>query len=340
MRAERRDLHQPWDSCLCKRREWRHTRRQKRKTRRDLLASPLRNFPNALYTGICDGLRLSCGMREIPKQLVSASESLGSDTLRGLGELGGSVVGEAAGWWRVLHFGAVAFVTGLSPIAYDARARSVAAKQIYFSAWQVLTGFTLSCALLSLVVIRITIDTAEAYGVAQYAVQLVVRVLVLELVPLAVALFVALRSGAAIATEISIFHIRGDLERLAREGADPLRHELMPRVVGTMVAVMSLAFVNCAIALVVLYFEVYGFSPWGMDNFLNVTGSVFGPAAVFGTALKTLLFGAAVAAIPITEALATPRDMRLAPVAVLRAMVRIMIALALIEGVFLAVTYV
>lgn len=263
-----------------------------------------------------------------------------SGSLRGLTEMGSAVMGEATGWWRALRFGAIMLVTGLSPAAYDARARAVAAKQIYFSAWQVIGWFTLACALLSIVLIRIVIDTAHAYGVSQYALQLVVRTLVLEGVPLAVALFVALRSGAAIATEVSIFHIRGDLERLAREGADPLRHELMPRVMGTMVAVMALSFVNSGLALVVLYFEAFGLSPWGVPEFLNVIGLVFGPLALLGTALKTLLFGAAVAVIPITEALATPRDMRLAPVAVLRGMVRLMIALALIEGVFLAVTYV
>jgi len=43
--------------------------------------------------------------------------------------------------------------------------------------------------------------------------------------------------------------------------------------------------------------------------------------------------------IPIGAALATPRDLRLAPVAVLRGMVRLVLALALIEGAFLAVTY-
>ncbi len=279
-------------------------------------------------------------MKEIPRQAAAIPESLRqSETMRGLGDLGSSVFGEAAGWWRALHFGATTLVTGLSPAAYDARARSVAARQIYFSAWQVLGGVTLACALLSFVLIRITIDAAEAYGVSQYALQLVVRVLVLELVPLAVALFVALRSGAAIATEVAIFHIRGDLERLTREGADPMRHELMPRVMGTMVAVMALAFVNSAIALVVLYFEAFGVSSGGLPEFLRTTGLVFGPAAVFGTALKTLLFGAAVAVIPIAEALATPREMRLAPVAVLRGMVRIMIALALIEGLFLVATY-
>lgn len=279
-------------------------------------------------------------MPENPPQVAAPPESLrSSQTLRGLDELGNAVFSEATGWWRALHFGAMILVTGLVPAAYDARARKVASEQIHFSAWQVLGGFTLVCGLLSFGLIRITIDAAEAYGVAQYAVQLVVSVLVLELVPLSVALFVALRSGAAIATEVAIFHIRGDLERLVHEGADPLRHELMPRIMGTMVAVMTLSAVNGALALVILYFETYGFSPWGVPEFLRTTGSVFSAAVVFGTALKTLLFGGAVAVIPISEALATPRDLDLAPVAVLRAMVRTMIALALIEGLFVAAEY-
>jgi phospholipid/cholesterol/gamma-HCH transport system permease protein len=257
-------------------------------------------------------------------------------SLRGLGELGSGVVNEATGWWRALLFGANLLVTGLSPSAYDARARTVAAQQIRFSAWQVLGGFTLACALLSWVLVRITIRAAAEYGVAEYAQQLVMSVLVLEFVPLAAALFVALRSGAAIATEVALFHVGGELDRLVAEGGDPLRHELMPRVMGTMVAVMTLAFANGALAMAMLYLESYGFSPWGAQEFLRTSGAVFGQAVVFGSVLKTLLFGAAVAAIPISEALAAPRDMRQVPVAVLRAMVRVMLAIALIEGVFLA----
>ena len=69
---------------------------------------------------------------------------------------------------------------------------------------KVLGSFTLACALLSYVLVRITIRAAADYGVAEYAQQLVMSVLVLELVPLAAALFVALRSGAAIATEASL----------------------------------------------------------------------------------------------------------------------------------------
>jgi phospholipid/cholesterol/gamma-HCH transport system permease protein len=143
----------------------------------------------------------------------------------------------------------------------------------------------------------------------------------------------------AINTEIALFHIRGVLAGLERTGGDPLRHELVPRLIGSVIAVAALTLVNAAIALVLLYFLAFGASPAGLAAFLRETGGTLGPAEVIGAALRTLLFGGAVAIIPITAALAIPRDMRLAPMAVLSGMVRLMIALAAIEGVFLAALY-
>lgn len=259
--------------------------------------------------------------------------------MRGLAELSAGLVGEAHVWWRTLRFGAVALAVALSPSAYDAETRRVAARQIYFSAWQVLGGFLAAATLLSWVLVRIVLETARTYGVGQYALELVLRVLVLDLLPLGAALFVALRSGAAINTEVALFHIRGELEALERAGTDPLRRELAPRVIGSVVAVALLAALSGAAALALAYVELYGWLPWGLAQFNRAAGQVFGPVEVIGLALKTFLFGAAVAVIPIGAALATPRDLRLAPVAVLRGMVRLVLALAAIEGAFLAVTY-
>jgi phospholipid/cholesterol/gamma-HCH transport system permease protein len=259
--------------------------------------------------------------------------------IRGLGELSSAFLGEAVSWWRILQFGALALVTALSPAAYDRATLVVTARQIYFSAWQILAGFTLAAAILSVVLIRIVIQTAQELGLSVYALELIVRVLVVDLLPLFAALFVALRSGAAINTEVALFHIHGDLEALVRSGGDPLRHELVPRVIGSVVAVGVLTCVTGTLALALAYFELYGLSPWGIPQFTRVTGEVFEPVLVAGLALKTLLFGASVAVIPISAALASPRVLRFAPVAVLRGMVRLIIALALIEGAFLLLLY-
>jgi ABC-type transporter Mla maintaining outer membrane lipid asymmetry permease subunit MlaE len=106
----------------------------------------------------------------------------------------------ARAWGRALLFAFTAAAAALSFSTYTARTRSLAMKQVYFAAWQVLPGFTLFAAALSWVVIQITVGLAREYNLAQFALELAFRVVVLELVPLLPALYVALRSGAAIVT--------------------------------------------------------------------------------------------------------------------------------------------
>ena len=266
--------------------------------------------------------------------------SLHRELFRISGELGAAFLGWCASWWRVFHFGALALVMAFSPATYDKENRSVTAKQIYFTAWQILPWFTLLSALLSVVLIRIVVVTALSYGLSQYALAMVVRMLVLELIPLFAALFVALRSGAAINTEVTLMHIRGDFDAQRRAGVDPLRRELVPRVIGSAVSVVALATISGVIALVLAYIGIYGFSPWGLAGYTRTVGQVFDLQVTMGLALKTLLFGLAVAVIPITASLESPREVRLAPVAVLRGMVRLFLALVLLEGASLTVKYI
>ncbi len=268
------------------------------------------------------------------------ASSLHREIVRAPGELAGAFLTWCASWWRVLHFGALALVMAFSPATYDRDNRVVTANQIYFTAWQVLPWFTLLSALLGMVLIRIVVVTAASYGLSQYALEMVVRVLVLELVPLTAALFVALRSGSAINTEVTLMHIHGHFDDMRRAGVDPLRRELVPRVIGSAVSVLALASVSGAVALLFAYIGVYGFSPWGFDGFTRTFGHIFDLQVTMGLALKLLLFGLAVAVIPISASLEAPREVRLAPVAVLRGMVRLFLVLVLIEGASLMIKYI
>src|SRR5438874_275214 len=101
----------------------------------------------------------------------------------------------AASWWHMLHLGAVALVMAMSPSTYHRANRLATSRYIYTSTWQVLPWFTLLTALVSLVIIRIVLVTAQSYGLSRYALEMVVRVLVLELLPLSAAMFAALRAG-------------------------------------------------------------------------------------------------------------------------------------------------
>jgi len=244
----------------------------------------------------------------------------------------------AASWWQLLHFGAIVLVMALSPSTYNRANRATTSQHIYASTWQVLPWFTAMAALLSLVLIRIVVVTAQSYGLSQYALQMVVRVLVLELIPLSAALFVALRAGLTFNAR------RADNVRSAQAGPTPplsierLRHELVPRVMASAFSVLTLAMVSSVIALVLAYLTVYGFSLWGLPGYTRTVGHVFDLAVTLGFALKTVLFSLAVAVVPMAANL----DAR--PIASADAVqpgaVRLFLVLLLIEAASLVVKYI
>ncbi len=248
------------------------------------------------------------------------------------------------GTWRIWRdTGRLAgrtLVTACTPSAYNRATRDVVMKQIYFTAWQILPAFTLFAALLSYMLIQIVVSTAAQFGYSEYALELSVRVLVLEILPLLTALFVALRSGSAINTEVALMKIHGEIEALEDAGVDTLRLELMPRVIGGVVSVLALVTVSSALTLVLAYVAVYGPQPWSLPDFSRVMAKVFDAQIMLGLLLQTLAFGLAVTVIPVAEGLATPRKLFMAPVSVLRGMVRLFFVLMLIEMVSLAYKYI
>ncbi len=245
-------------------------------------------------------------------------------------------------WLGLARFGAIALRRAVSPATYDGAALEVVQKQIYFTAWQILPGFAALVALLSLVIIQIVGDTARDFGLYGYALELVLRVLVLEVLPLVTVLFVALRTGAAMNTEVALMKIHNELEAFELVGVDPLRFELIPRVIGGTVAVMALTALAILIALGLAHLIIVDLQPWSLPpgDFARAVGKVFDVPSMLVLWGKTLAFGLAVTIIPIAQALATPKRLSLAPVAVLRGMVRLFFAIMLIETGALAVTYV
>jgi phospholipid/cholesterol/gamma-HCH transport system permease protein len=243
-------------------------------------------------------------------------------------------------WGRALLFAFTAAAAALSFSTYTARTRSLAMKQVYFAAWQVLPGFTLFAAVLSWVVIQITVSLAREYNLAQFALELAFRVVVLELVPLLTALYVALRSGAAIVTEVAVMASNGELEELRSADIDPYEREFVPRIAAAAMSVFTLTVVSCFVVMLIAYLVMYGASPWGFNEYSRTVALVFGPGDLGGFLLKCVAFGVVVAVIPIAAGLDATRDPRSVPVAVMGGMVRLFVALALIELVYLAVKYV
>ena len=140
----------------------------------------------------------------------------------------------------------------------------------------VLPGFLLLSSLLSLVIIRIVTVTAQSYGLSEFALEVLVRTLVLELLPLYSAIFVALR--------VSLPNRKAHTD-LAQAWAGLLASLLFTGLASILAATLA-------------YVMVYGLSPWGLTSYIGAIGKIFTPAMSFIFLLKTLAFSLAVALLP------------------------------------------
>ncbi len=203
---------------------------------------------------------------------------------------------------RTIHFAALMLSLAISPATYARSNRDAIAKQLVTGMGPNLLWFTVLCALVSLVLIRIVVVTALSYGLSKFALEMVVRVLVLELIPLTAAVFVALRCTLPDGVELAEMRAHGDLHALQQRGVDPIRHEVFPRVLAGVFSVQMLVAVSCLTSLVLAYLNVYGFTPWGFAGYTRVVGQVFSPAVSIILVAKSLAFSLAVSLIPMASA--------------------------------------
>lgn len=243
-------------------------------------------------------------------------------------------------WWYMVHLGAIAIVMALSLKTYSRANRVVASRFIYSSTWQVLPWFTVLAALVSLVIIRIVVVTALSYGLSAYALEMVVRVLVLELIPLTAAMFVALRASMAFNAGDALAVAAAASPDTSKRAQARLRQELVPQVVANAFAVLSLAMVSSVIVLVLAYVNVYGLSPWGVPDYTRTVGRIFNPAVTFGFIFKTISFGLAVAVIPTAAILEMHRYGLSSTSTVQPGAVRLLFVLLMIEAASLAIKYI
>ena len=232
--------------------------------------------------------------------------------------------------WRILYLGAVVLVLVLSPSSYGKGTRRALARHLYLDTAPVLLGFTVLAALLSLVLTRIVVVTALSYGLSRYALEMVIRVLVLELIPLTAALFVAMRCTIPNGSQITRLRQTGRFDALRAQGSDPVRIELLPRVIAGVFACITLAALSCVVALVLTYLGVYGFNLAGLAGYTRMFGQVFSPSVTMVFALKTVFFALAVALIPMAAGLHDTGE-RVQPDSELGGLARMFAVLLLIE---------
>jgi phospholipid/cholesterol/gamma-HCH transport system permease protein len=243
------------------------------------------------------------------------------------------------GWWSIIHLGARVMALALSASAYSPHARRRFLFSLYHATAPLMLWFTALSSLISLVIIRIVVVTAQSYGLSEYALQMVVRVLVLELIPLTAALFVATRVTLPDGAEIAELRARGELEERTHEGLQALIWQVAPRIVAGVFAVAALAAVSGVVTLILAYLSIYGFGGGGFEQYTRTVGHVFHPSVTLVFVLKTFFLSVAAALIPVGSALYdSPERSRRWSIEI-RVLVRLFLVILLVESVSLAGNY-
>jgi phospholipid/cholesterol/gamma-HCH transport system permease protein len=253
--------------------------------------------------------------------------------------LGTALMAWIADWQRVFMFGAMACVMMVSSGTYDAANRASIARQVHLTTLRILPWFTLLAGLVSWVLVRVVLVTALHYGLAKFALDLMVKVLVLEVIPLFAALYVATRNALSTRGGASGIFIPKDLDGLGGAETDRIRDELVPRVIAYAFSVMTMVVVSGFITLLLAYLSIYGLSRWGLPEFERTVGQAFDAVATLSFIIKMVFYGLAVAVIPIaaslnTSAASLESASRLAP-----GTARLLMTLFVIEGLSLAVRF-
>ncbi len=254
-------------------------------------------------------------------------------------ELGRAARHGLTGWWRTVRLGAVLLALVLTPSSYTHSMRLAMARQIFLASRATLLWFIVLSTLISLVLIRIVVVTAVSYGLTQYALEMVVRVLVLELIPLTAALFAALHYAIPQGAELARIRMRGGTNLQGLPAIDALHREVLPHVVAAMFCTLMLAALSCVLTLILAYLSVYGATRWGFAGYTHVVGQIFNAPVTLIFALKIFFSSLAVAFIPVASALFDSPQARLRTGVELQSLLRLLMALLVIEAASLVGNY-
>jgi phospholipid/cholesterol/gamma-HCH transport system permease protein len=176
------------------------------------------------------------------------------------------------------------------------------------------------------------------FGADIYVADLVTIVLFRELGPLLTAFVLASRSSSAFAAELGTMKVNEEIDALTTMGIDPVRFQVLPRLIAGVAVLPLLTLFNVALGLLGcgLVMVLIGFTPKIVVEEIHAAANL---TDLFGGLVKTLVFGALIAGIGCLRGLRTGTGASAVGDSTTRAVVASIIAIVVADGVFAVVYY-
>ncbi len=216
--------------------------------------------------------------------------------------------------------------------------RNVFERQLYFTG----TESVYLVALLGLLAgVAIATQTTSIVGAnSELTVRVLVWTVVRELGPLLAAIIIIARSSVAIAAELAVMEVRGEIDALKEMRISPMDYLVVPRISALTLSALALTIYFEAVAVmgglaVSAVFQNVSFLSQ-LGHFLDVIS----PADVALPVVKGLCFGIAIAVISCYHGITVSKSATAIPVAVLHAVIRSLISVFVIDALFAWLVYI
>ncbi len=256
------------------------------------------------------------------------AQSLGEVTLRFLNI-----------FYEALYFAYQCLYKLFNKKSYNSATQDILIKQIYFTAVQVLPLLFLIGMVFGTIIVALTVHFSLDYGLKDHIGTFTIRIILNEVAPLATVLLIALRSGAAINTEIAVMKVSNELNTLKAFNIDIIEYLFLPRIIAGIISLVMLASLLSIVMLLSGYIYLFFFLETGADLYIRtfIHAITINDFVLLFT--KSLLFGFFATLVPIYSGLGSSMTYTGVPIAVLNGMVKLIIAIMSIEVILLLIQY-
>jgi phospholipid/cholesterol/gamma-HCH transport system permease protein len=240
-----------------------------------------------------------------------------------IARIGRGVLGELI---QVVSYATLAVVTALAlarrPLEGAAVVSKQTARQVVFTGADAILLVVFIASMLAITVVAVGASTLGGINQPGLFGELLARMLVREIAPVATAVLVTLRSCAAITVELGYMSARKEVEGIETMGIDPVKLLLLPRFVGMTTATIGLTFVFATAAFLAGFATAaaLGIIPFDLQVLAHHAQHV-GPLDVAIAGIKAAVFGVMIASIACYHGLAVRDDLTRIPRGTSRALV-------------------
>lgn len=228
----------------------------------------------------------------------------------------------------------------LSRKTYNSATRMVLINQIYFTSVQILPLFLFISVIFGSLLVGIVFLAIKSFGLAEYLGKILMGFVVTELAPFMTVLLIALRSSSAINTEIAVMKYNKELRTLDAFQIDVVNYLFVPRVISGILSVVLLSALFSISALFSGFLFLKVFFGMSIDVYAVdlLNSAVFSDLVIMF--IKCVTFGFFIALIPIRMGLRASDELTSIPVSVLNGMVKVFIAIVMIEVLSLIIRFI